>query len=439
MPPHKRKIQAPLKARQPFFFLFLTVVSSLLSLLSLLSFRHDMETQNVAAERLASFTAVKHNSYYLQKSQDPTTQSSIHKIPHRLVFTYKFNLLETPLSPEMELEKRYYDNVMNTVNLYRKAWNEPKAPIWFLDDTDCRALVQEAEPGLVIYFDQERKGEFKSDMCRAAALYLQGGYYFDIDMEALEAVQLDPNITFASVIMQDGKFFQSFMASEPKSPILKHSLRLMREFCDESIQLDNDFISDKGKSLKEIVAIHEHKLQTNVSDYCSQFVNFLDEDCGAVRLKADEMSIDNLKSRYRKIFLKLSSNHFLSGSILIGPGSLRKAYDSVVDNSMKRHTFFLHELNLNTMVYQDLYPDLARQQGRGYCNYVVHDPEEEKAYFFSRMVGVPRCAFAPNMTSPKPDLRRPNAKLTREHGIPVIRYFRPNISQALHPRRHSPN
>jgi len=331
---------------------------------------------------------------------------------------------------------------MNTIDIYRKAWNETEAPIWFLNDIECRALIQKVEPGLVVHFDQERKGEYKSDMCRAAALYLKGGYYFDIDMRVLEAVLLDPNITFASVKMRDGKFFQSFMASEPGSPILKESLRLMREFCEESIQIDKDFaVSDETKNLKEIVPRHERKLQSNVNEYCSLFLNLLDEDCRAVNMKAKELNIENLKSRYRKIFLRLSSNHFISGSRLIGPGSLRTAYDKVVNNAEKKNTFFLVEDNLDAKESEHLYPDLARQQGRGYCNYVVHDPEQEKVHFFSRMVGVPRCHFAPNMTSPKIDFSRPNAKLTKEHGVPVIRHRKPspNISHIHDSERLSAN
>jgi mannosyltransferase OCH1-like enzyme len=37
----------------------------------------------------------------------------------------------------------------------------------------------------------ENFGFFKGDLCRLAALYKYGGYYFDIDLEVIEPVLLD--------------------------------------------------------------------------------------------------------------------------------------------------------------------------------------------------------------------------------------------------------
>jgi mannosyltransferase OCH1-like enzyme len=101
------------------------------------------------------------------------------KIPRRLLFTHKSNILETKDPP------LFYENVQKTVKIYREAWGEPDAPIWFLDDADCRSAVYAAKPNLVTYFDREPHGSWKADICRVAALYLTGGYYFDVDMEAV--------------------------------------------------------------------------------------------------------------------------------------------------------------------------------------------------------------------------------------------------------------
>jgi hypothetical protein len=58
-----------------------------------------------------------------------------------------------------------------------------------LHDTDCRSVIYAAKPNLLVYFDREVHGSRKADICRVAALYLTGSYYFDADMEALEVYQ----------------------------------------------------------------------------------------------------------------------------------------------------------------------------------------------------------------------------------------------------------
>jgi mannosyltransferase OCH1-like enzyme len=147
------------------------------------------------------------------------------KIPRRLIFTYKSNLLETkdPLI--------FYDNVQKTIKMYREAWSEPDAPVWFLDDDDCRSALYAAKPNLVAHFDREPKGSWKADICRVAALYLTGGYYFDVDMEAVNPWIANHNVTFATVDMPDtSSFFQSFMASEKEGRVLEEALDEMLLF-----------------------------------------------------------------------------------------------------------------------------------------------------------------------------------------------------------------
>jgi hypothetical protein len=61
-----------------------------------------------------------------------------YKIPRQLIFTHKQNLLETKNPPLL------YENVQKTIQTYRDAWGEPKAPVWFLNDTDCRSAIYAA-------------------------------------------------------------------------------------------------------------------------------------------------------------------------------------------------------------------------------------------------------------------------------------------------------
>ena len=143
------------------------------------------------------------------------------KIPHRLIFTSKHNILESKEPPI------FYDNIQHTIQQYRKAWGEPNAPVWFLNDTECRDVVREANSSLLAFFDMEKKGPYKSDICRVAALYLKGGYYFDIDMEVVQPVLLSNATTFSTVDVSGHSFFQSFLASEPNSPILREAFAEM--------------------------------------------------------------------------------------------------------------------------------------------------------------------------------------------------------------------
>jgi hypothetical protein len=147
------------------------------------------------------------------------------KIPRRLIFTYKSNLLETK-EPTM-----FYENVQKTITMYREAWGEPDAPVWFLDDDDCRSAIYAAKPALVAYFDREPRGMWKADICRVAALYLTGGYYFDVDMEAVNPWIPSHNVTFATAVDPIGvRYFQSFLASEQKGRVIEEALDEMLLF-----------------------------------------------------------------------------------------------------------------------------------------------------------------------------------------------------------------
>jgi hypothetical protein len=159
------------------------------------------------------------------------------KIPRRLIFTYKSNLLETKDPP------MFYENVQKTIKMYREAWGEPDAPVWFLDDDDCRSAIYAAKPTLVAYFDREPRGSWKADICRVAALYLTGGYYFDVDMEAVNPWIPSRNVTFATAVDPIGiRYFQSFLASEQKGQVIEEALDEMLLFYEIQKSRSNSYI-----------------------------------------------------------------------------------------------------------------------------------------------------------------------------------------------------
>jgi hypothetical protein len=273
-----------------------------------------------------------------------------------------------------------YNNVLHTINVYREAWNDKDAPVLFLDDQDCLEVIEEVEPKLAIHFRQEDLGAFKADICRLAVLYVRGGYYFDIDMKATQAVPVPSNIAFASVQAAYGGFFQSFLASAPESPIIKKALTHLRDYYEEKERLKNDYENFVSLTVQEFVAIHEERLQWKVPETVS-----IVEDTISARMKFR----DAFQEKNRLVHLGTNSN-------LVGPGSLRVAYEEVMgdneeQNSLlsEKNTMMLEEIHLE----DGIYPHIQRQpevNGKA-CNYIVHSPEKEQVYFFSRIVGVPHC------------------------------------------------
>jgi Methyltransferase domain len=152
-----------------------------------------------------------------------------YKIPRHLIFTYKTNILET------KTPKVLYDNVIHTINAYRKAWNVDTVPVWFLTDRECKRVINEISPDMVDRFTLELNGAYKADMCRAAALYLAGGYYLDVDLRVVEPVVPEPDVSFSTVEMSyerqtGGWFFQAFLASAPRSLLMLKTLEVMDEY-----------------------------------------------------------------------------------------------------------------------------------------------------------------------------------------------------------------
>ena len=141
------------------------------------------------------------------------TASSGHKspptIPRRLIFTYKYNLIDPSHNdPPFNDKDPLTANVLNTIDKYTDFWysqdvaalsgvvnrsNFPKEEVVvsFLSDGGCVEVITKAEPRLVKHFSSEKRGEFKADICRVAELYVYGGYYFDIDIKVVEPIKFD--------------------------------------------------------------------------------------------------------------------------------------------------------------------------------------------------------------------------------------------------------
>lgn len=164
-----------------------------------------------------------------RKTRSSVVQVPEGPIPHIMYFTFKDNIFET------KQPVHFYENAIKTVDAYKQAWKadsseEEDMQVKFLDDTECIQIIKEAEPRLLHHFLNETKGAFKGDICRAAALYLYGGYYFDVDMEVITPVLLDRNITFSTAKGGFKFFFNSFMASTAGHPVLRRNFDVMLDY-----------------------------------------------------------------------------------------------------------------------------------------------------------------------------------------------------------------
>jgi len=160
------------------------------------------------------------------KKYTNTSRSVQELIPHKLWFTYKHDILKEkdPL--------KFYDNIQKTIGIYRNAWGEPDTPAEVLSNERCVEMIVKAllpkkddsEKVILDYFFTV-KGAFKADICRIAVLYLYGGYYFDIDIQVIEPYLASPDVSFVTADNLIAKvFFQAFIASSPKHPVLADNL-----------------------------------------------------------------------------------------------------------------------------------------------------------------------------------------------------------------------
>jgi len=160
------------------------------------------------------------------------------QIPRKLLFTYKTNLFKAEQGHLSTQEKILLANMKRTVRVFQNmTGGAPDVEMW--DDQDCFTALEKLQmkegPELALDFRREAVGMIKSDICRLVMLYNTGGYYFDIDVAPLDALHkaLDPRATFVTTKIKDGLFFQAFLATTPKHPVIRKSLTMFKTWYDE--------------------------------------------------------------------------------------------------------------------------------------------------------------------------------------------------------------
>jgi hypothetical protein len=332
-------------------------------------------------------------------------------IPHRLIFTYGHNIL-THREPD-----HFYRNVANTIQIYRKAWestvnnsdhqiggdaaanvfhknidvagvvhnfsaydasNRNDGSVLFFDDHDCLEMIRKVEPRLALPFELETTGSFKADICRLAALYAYGGYYFDVDLEAIRPLPQrvmsfnNSRVSFVSswTLPLKNEFFQAILAVSSNHPVIRANMDVM---------------------------IEEWYYNYNVADRVFLNAGFYDP------IKARKLDLNN-RSEAIQLFqhvwdsklytsaIKKDINNKIGGCTQhceLGTSTLAIAYKRLKKNSSLNWTDFLLE-EINDAVVKR-YPELKRIEKGWGCPWLVHDPLTSTPYFYSRTRGTRGC------------------------------------------------
>jgi len=146
------------------------------------------------------------------------------KIPLQIVMTSKEESARTLPPPVLA-------NLRKTLALEV----EPKPYMRWLDDQACLRYVGDHFGRLFKWrLMNEPRGSFRGDICRAAVLYREGGFYVDLDVQMRVPLTtlVDNNTTFMTAFTADGAILNAIIATEPRNPIMAETLRELRRWYD---------------------------------------------------------------------------------------------------------------------------------------------------------------------------------------------------------------
>ena len=58
----------------------------------------------------------------------------------------------------------------------------PDLQVLYFNNSACRSYLAQNNPDMIKYFDREKHGSYRGDICRTAVLAKEGGFYLDLDM-----------------------------------------------------------------------------------------------------------------------------------------------------------------------------------------------------------------------------------------------------------------
>lgn len=164
---------------------------------------------------------------------------SEHKVPLQLVLTSK-------LAEAKGLPSGVRSNIIHTLSM------DPQMRLRWLDDAACvEYLEKHFRAEYANMLRNERRGSFRGDICRAAVLYREGGFYTDLDLQLrLPLTQVvDKKTTFMSCFTADNAVLNAIVAAAPRSLVMKETLRELQLWYNSGIQKRNDEQGADGVTL----------------------------------------------------------------------------------------------------------------------------------------------------------------------------------------------
>lgn len=157
-----------------------------------------------------------------------------HKVPLQLVLTSK-------RAEAKELPPGVRSNIIHTLAM------DPQLRVrWIDDDTCVNYLQKHFEPHYADMLRKERRGSFRGDICRAAVLYREGGFYTDLDLQLKEPLTklIDTDTTFMSCFTADNAILNALVAAAPRSMVMKETLKELRKWYNGEAMQSADSSSD---------------------------------------------------------------------------------------------------------------------------------------------------------------------------------------------------
>lgn len=164
--------------------------------------------------------SVSADGHLMRKQADLEPATSVKTIPRQLVMTGKEASIE-------ELPSKMRSNVKQMLAL------NPDLKTRYLSDTMCRMYMrQHFDDELADMYIAEKAGHFRGDICRAAVLYNEGGFYADLDLQPRLpfSSMVDSSTKFMSVFTADGAILNALMAVVPASPVMEQTLAEVKQW-----------------------------------------------------------------------------------------------------------------------------------------------------------------------------------------------------------------
>lgn len=274
-------------------------------------------------------------------------------------------------------------NIDNTIAHYAQVLNNFSQPVTYLTPETCLPLIQNVEPKLADAYEYETFDVNKSYICRIAALYLYGGYFFDSDVEVRVPYVPHPQATFSTAIEASGSgFFQAFLAATPHHPVMQVTLENMVAYYDKAL-IRPDPLESKAEKDK-IFGDDEFKAglgqEGGGDDEAKQHLDssYIPDD------------VQDWNSGPYIDFDYVSKLKEEDPGWNMGTRTLKNAYSSLPSKS-RGETAFVQEIHLSED-HAKWYPDITRRESdKCCCNFVVHDPGSNVVHFWSRIVGSAFC------------------------------------------------